>query len=241
MSSLTESNLKIAIICAGDDELAPFLEHIENFNVSERAMLKIYEGTLAGIDVAVLYSGVCKVNAAIAAQILISEFGVKVVINAGVAGGMDVKLDIFDTVIADKCTYHDVADDILTDFHPWMKSVYFYSDSHLLALLHKAVRRLSIEDRVFRGSIVTGEAFIDSAGRKEIKEKFAPLAVDMETAAIAHVCYVNKIPFIAVRTITDTEKESGADKFELNCRKASAIAKDITLAMLEELRINIGR
>ncbi|MCI8630783.1 MAG: 5'-methylthioadenosine/S-adenosylhomocysteine nucleosidase, partial [Firmicutes bacterium] len=117
MSSLTESNLKIAIICAGDDELAPFLEHIEKFNVSERAMLKIYEGTLAGIDVAVLYSGVCKVNAAIAAQILISEFGVKVVINAGVAGGMDVKLDIFDTVIADKCTYHDVADDILTDFH----------------------------------------------------------------------------------------------------------------------------
>lgn len=237
MEDILKKESKIGIICAGDDELAPFLPYIENIKVSERAMLKIYEGTLSGISVAALYSGACKVNAALAAQILISEFGVRAVINAGVAGAMDGQLRIFDTVIAEKCAYHDVAEDILTDFHPWLESVYFYTDEYFLGLADRAAHRLGIEEHVFRGSIVTGEAFIDKDGRREIKERFAPLAVDMETAAIAHVCYVNEIPFIAVRTITDTEEESGEDVFESNCKKASVTAKDIVAAMLEELNI----
>ena len=61
---------KIAIICASERELAPFLPLIENPTVSERAMLRIHEGRLNGFDVAAVYCGVCKVNAAAAAQIM---------------------------------------------------------------------------------------------------------------------------------------------------------------------------
>ena len=159
-------------------------------------MLKFYEGKIGGVDVVVLFSGVGKVNAAIAAELLIEVYGVDAVINAGCAGGMDSRLHIFDTVISTEIAYHDVAEDILTEFHPWMESIYFQADSRLLELSREAISKLKMKDKVFWGRMVTGEAFIVDEDRQRIMDIYAPLTVDMETAAIAHVCYVNHIPFI---------------------------------------------
>lgn len=78
------------------------------------------------------FSGVCKVNAAIAAQILVDVYGVDIMLNSGTAGGMNPDLKIFDTVISTEVCYHDVAADILTEFHPWMKSVFFKADPELI-------------------------------------------------------------------------------------------------------------
>ena len=116
--------MKIGILCAGDSELAPFLPMIENRRISEKAMLQIHEGTIEGVPAAALYSGVCKVNAAVAAQILIDSFGGTHIINAGTAGGMDGRFRIFDTVVTAETAYHDVAEDILTEFHPWLNSIW---------------------------------------------------------------------------------------------------------------------
>ncbi|HIV34728.1 MAG TPA: hypothetical protein IAA11_05665 [Candidatus Blautia intestinigallinarum] len=58
--------------------------------------------------------------------------------------------------------------------------------------------------------------------------------INVETASVAHVCYVNQIPFLSVRCITDTPQHSGVENFEENCAKASSIAKDITVALLKE-------
>lgn len=87
--------------------------------------------------------------------------------------------------------------------------------------------------------MVTGEAFISDDGRKEINDKYSTLSVDMETASIAHICYGYQIPFISIRYITDNASHSGVDNFEENCGKASIIAKNITLALLEELKNNM--
>lgn len=228
--------MRVGIICAGDRELAPFLPIIDECKITEKAMLKFYEGKANGIEVVTLFSGVCKVNAAIATQILIDTYGVDIVINAGTAGGMSNELEIFDTAISTEIAYHDVAPDILTEFHPWMETVFFKTDQELLKLTHIAVDKLVMDSKVFWGRMVTGEAFITDEGRQKINEEFAPLTVDMETASIAHVCYVNSIPFIAIRTVTDTETHSGSEHFEENCEKASVIAKDITEALLNELR-----
>ena len=226
--------LKVGIICAGDREIAPFINHIENVSISEKAMLKLYEGSIHGVNVVALFSGVCKVNAAIATQILIDYFGVNAIINAGTAGGMDVKLQIYDTVISTEIAYHDVAEKILTKFHPWMDSIYFKADTNLLTAARTAVSKLDYA--VYWGRMVSGEAFITDDGRERINNEFAPLTVDMETAAIAHACYVNQVPFISVRTITDTADHSGSGHFEQNCAKASFISKEITLAILDELK-----
>ena len=163
--------MKIGILCAGDEELAPFLPLISNCKITEKAMLKFHAGQIDSVEVVALFSGVCKVNAAIAAQLLIDVFCVDIIINSGTAGRM-----------------------------------------------------------------VTGESFITDESRQKINDEFAPLTVDMETASIAHVCYANDIPFIAIRCVTDTEKHSGVDNFDGNCAKASSIAKDITVALLREIK-----
>lgn len=173
-------------------------------------------------------------NAAIATQILIDSFGVDTVINSGTAGGMSPKLKIFDTVISTEACYHDVAPDILTEFHPWMGSVFFEADRELIRISKMAVKEMETKGKVFWSRIVTGEAFITDEGREKINDRFAPLAVDMETAGIAHVCYVNKIPFLSIRCITDTAEHSGIENFEENCVEASTIAKDITVAVLKK-------
>ena len=228
--------MRVGIICAGDREVAPFLPIIDECKITEKAMLRFYEGKINGIGVVTLFSGVCKVNAAIATQILIDTYGVDIVINAGTAGGMNKELEIFDSVISTEVAYHDVAQNILTEFHPWLENVYFKADQELLDLTQKAVDKIEVEGKVFWGRMVTGEVFIADEGRQKINELFDPLTVDMETASIAHVCYVNNIPFISIRSVTDTATHSGTVHFEENCEKASIIARDIVVALLAEIR-----
>ena len=227
--------MRVGIICAGDREVAPFLPIICECKTTEKAMLKFYKGTISDVEVVVLFSGVCKVNAAIATQILIDTYHVNIIINAGTAGGMNQNLEIFDTVISTEVAYHDVAPNILTEFHPWLETVFFKADQGLLNLTKMAVDKLKQNYKVYWGRMVTGEAFIADEGRQKINEQFEPLTVDMETTSIAHVCYVNNIPFISIRCITDTATHSGTGHFEENCEKAAMIAKDITIALLTEL------
>ena len=228
--------MKIGIICAGDEELSPFLPMIKDCKTVEKAMLKFYAGRIDSIEVIALFSGVCKVNAAIGTQLLVDLFSADMIINSGTAGGMDPGLDIFDTVISTEVCYHDVAPDILTEFHPWMESVFFTADPKLISLSKTAVKKIRPAGKVIWGRMVTGESFITDEGRQKINQEFAPLTVDMETASIAHVCYVNRIPFISIRCITDTAEHSGLDNFDENCAKASVIAKDITVALLTEIK-----
>lgn len=227
--------MKIGIVCAGDREVAPFIPMIDDCNVFEKAMLKFYTGKINGVDIVTLYSGVCKVNAAIATQIMIDTFECDAIINSGTAGGIAPELDIFDTVISTEVAYHDLDEGILTDFHPWLESVYFKADEKLLYVSKNYRDKKYHANRIYLGKMVTGEKFIEHHNRNEIIEKFSPLSVDMESASIAHVCYVNKIPFLAVRTITDTASQSGTGAFEENCDKASMISAEIVYDILKEI------
>ena len=220
---------KIGIICPVDRELTPFLPHIENCVITKKAMLTFYEGTINGVNIVALFCGVCKTNAALATQILIDTYHVDAVINSGTAGGMDESLDVLDTVISTEIAHHDMNADVLTQFHPWMESVFFKADE---TLLNSAAKVCAGNNKIHFGRMVTGEVFITDDGRDYINSVYAPLSVDMETASIAQVCYVNAIPFIAVRTITDTARHSGTGNFDINCDKAAAISKEIVTSIL---------
>lgn len=132
--------MKAGILCASDDELAPFLSSMQCRTVLKKAKLTFHCGKIANVDAVAVFSGVCKVNAAIAAQILIDTFKADVVVNSGTTGGMDPKLEILDTAISTEVAYHDVSPDILTDFHPWMKTEFFSADAKLLELSKEAVK-----------------------------------------------------------------------------------------------------
>ena len=111
---------KIGILCPSDSEAAPFLADMEGVTETRKAMLRFYEGTFHGVDVVTLFSGVCKVNAALATQILIDSYQAGAVLNVGTAGALAPGLSIFDTVNATEAGYHDVSPAILTEFHPWL-------------------------------------------------------------------------------------------------------------------------
>lgn len=227
--------MKIGIICASDSELVPFLPLIQDCVLSEKAMLKFYSGTMSGIQVVTLFSGVCRTNAAIATQILIDTYHCDTIINAGTAGGMVPHIQLFDTIVSTECAYWDVAEDILTEFHPWAKSIFWKSDQMLINAAKRTISKNDLKN-IYFGRMVTGEKFIDQECRDEINEKLAPFSVDMETAGIAHTCYVNHIPFLSVRTITDTEEQSGTDNFEQNCERASEIAAHFVSLLIGELK-----
>lgn len=226
--------MKVGIICAGDSEVTPFLPLIKDCSISEKAMLKFYSGTIENVPVIVLFCGVCKTNAAIAAQILIDTYHCDAVINAGTAGGMNPYIKLFDTVISTESAYWDVSKNILTEFHPWAKSVFWKADPFLIETAKNIVSENNLQN-IYFGRMITGEMFIEDEYRDKINEDLAPLSVDMETASIAHVCYVNHIPYIAVRTITDTAEHAGVDSFGRNCEKASQIAAGIVKMLLQKL------
>lgn len=220
----------IGIICASDTELTPFFEDITTIRIDKKAMLIFHIGILEDKEIILLYSGVCKVNAAIATQILIDEYHVCAIINSGTAGGIANKICLFDTIISTECAYHDVAEDILTEFHPWMNTIYFPCDPQLLEVA-KSFQKVSTYPIHF-GRTVSGEQFIRDEQREQILQQYAPLSTDMESAAVAHVCYVNEIPFLSVRTITDTASHIGLEYFEQNCETASHISERITYEIL---------
>ncbi|MDD4422741.1 MAG: 5'-methylthioadenosine/S-adenosylhomocysteine nucleosidase [Eubacteriales bacterium] len=210
---------------------------MKNKTVSEKTLLRFYSGTIENTPVVTLFCGVCKTNAAIATQILIDTFDCDSIINAGTAGGMDKQLNIFDTVISTQVAHWDITDGILTEFHPWAKSMFFKSDIKLIEIAKKAASGI---ENVYFGRMVSGEAFIEDKYRNEINKKFSPLCTDMETASIAQACYVNNIPFISIRTITDNAEHSGEKAFLQNCERASQISADIVKNMLKEISMEIN-
>lgn len=225
--------MRVGVIGPSEDEIKSFIDVCHIKKIETKAMITFHSGKYKDIEIVTLYCGVCKVNAAIAAQILIDKFDITHIIVSGVAGAIDKRLSIGDTVIATEVAYHDVADEILTEYHPWMESIYFKSDNEIVKLCEKFIDTNKFNQKIFFGKIVTGEAFITDNGRKEIIDRFNPLCVDMETASIAHVCYANGVPFIAIRSITDTNEESGVETFESNCVSASNNSIEFLKRLLE--------
>ena len=224
---------KTGVLAATEAELEPLLACLENVSTKKHAMLTVYEGSLDAKIVVAVSCGVCKVNAAVAAQVLIDLFGVTRVAMIGAAGRLDARLKIGDVVVSDTLAYHDIKGLSLNDYHPYFTEPDFKVDSRLLERA-KAVAS-DLAQTVYFGRIVTGEAFVVDEGRQEIIDLFNPLCVDMESTAAAHVCYLNGIPFIAIRAVSDTEDESGIGAFEDNLKLSADNAFAVLRALLRRL------
>ena len=105
----------IGIIGAMEEEVAALKSEMADAEVTEFASMTFYKGTLCGKDVVVVRSGIGKVNAAICAQILVDKFGVDTLINTGIAGSLDARIDIGDMVISTDAVHHDMDATIFGD------------------------------------------------------------------------------------------------------------------------------
>ena len=227
--------MKYGIVGPSEGEVAKFVAALENKKERVVSNIKVYQGTYKNLDISVAISGICKVNATIAAQVLVKDERCDALVVCGVSGGIDPMLKIGDTVICSRVAYHDVVPSFLMNDPPYLGSAWFESDADLVTAAEEALGDSINGYKIYTGKAVTGEAFVADEGRQEIIDGFDPLCTDMETAAVAHVAYMNKIPFLAFRSITDTAEKSGLENFHENYLASSATAQDCLMAFLERV------
>ena len=225
---------KVGIIVAMQEELEEILNIMNNIEEKEIYEISFISGKIEDTEVVLVKSGVGKVNAARTTQILIDKLNVKSVINVGSAGALNPFLNIGDIVIADKLIQHDF--DITAFDHDkgYITGVgdYIYSDIELIEKFKKAANNLKEKDyKIKTGIIATGDIFCtDIEMKNKIYSKFDADCVEMEGAAIAQVCYLDNIPFIVIRSISDSpngNNEIDFDKFvELVSKRCANILRE---------------
>lgn len=203
---------RFGIIGAMDEEIASLTEAMTEQQIRTVAGKDFYEGTLDGADVVVVKCGVGKVNAGSCAQILIDVFGVDRIINTGVAGSLDARIDIGDIVVSTEAVQHDM-DVTALGFAPgeipYSDVSVFPADEAMRNSAVEAVGAVAHEIQVFEGRVCSGDQFIASRAQKEaIVSEFGGMCCEMEGAAIAQVCHLNGTPYVIIRAISDKADES---------------------------------
>ena len=225
--------MKIGLLCAMKsefDQLTPYLHITKETDIARTTVL---EGDIDGLAVVIAATGICKVNAAITAQLLIDKFDVTHILMVGVAGGMDPRLGVHALAFSERLAQHDVNWQWLRH-RPAPVEGYFPGDPMLLSVCKRLAEEGKFLYPAFFGTMVSGEQFIAEEGRQEIIDAWHPLCVDMESAATAHACMANDIPFLAIRAISDTA-ETGAQGFEDNEISAADAAASAAAAVLKAL------
>ncbi|TCW37340.1 adenosylhomocysteine nucleosidase [Thermohydrogenium kirishiense] len=230
---------KIGLIGAMEEEIDILKHFISNEEVTNRADMIFYKGQLNGLDTVLVRSGIGKVNAAIAAQILISEFNVDCIINTGVAGGIKSGINVGDIVISSDAIEHDFDTTAFGDelgVIPRMKTSIFKADKCLIDIALKAAND-NIDGKAYVGRIVSGDRFISSKEEaRRLGQQFSAYAVEMEGAAIAHTSYLNDIPFVIIRSISDNADGNATSDFNLFVKKASIVSSNIVKEMINMIK-----
>lgn len=202
----------IGIIGAMDEEVAVLRSEMEVEETVSQAAMTFNRGKLCGKEVVIVCSGIGKVNAALCAQILVDRFRVDTLINTGIAGSLDAQIDIGDMVISTDAMHHDMDATVFGDAAgqvPRMDTFSFPADETLVEKAKAANEEANPDIHTFTGRIASGDQFVSSSEVKErIVSLFGARCVEMEGAAIAHAAYLNKIPYVIVRAISDKADNS---------------------------------
>ena len=214
----------IGIICAAQEELDAVKNYMKNTIVEEKFDLKFYVGDIGNRKLALTLCGTGKVNAARTTQSLVDNYNPDYIINCGVAGGISDVVKIGDIVVGEKLVQYDFD---LTAFGREKGEVsdkvgrFIHSDK---ALVEKAygviVRDDSIKGLV--GTIATADKFMTSYEEaRKVSQEFSADCCEMEGAAVAQVCFLDNIPFIVIRSISDTPNDNNKIDFETFIVEAS--------------------
>ncbi len=230
---------KIGIIGAMELEVDTLKKQMNVTRVITKANMEFNEGTLDGAEIVVVRSGIGKVNAALCVQILSDIFEVTNIINTGVAGSLNAKLDIGDILISKVAVHHDVD---VTNFGyalgevPQLGIREFPADEKMIELAEKTCKEVLPELHTLVGRVVSGDQFICA---KDIKEKlienFKGDCCEMEGASIAHGAYLNGIPFVILRAISDKADDSAQMDYPTFEKHAAEHCAKLVRALVPQL------
>ncbi len=230
---------KIGIIGAMELEVETLKEKMTVTNIVRKASMDFYEGSLNGVGVVIVRSGVGKVNAGICVQILADLFQVTHIINTGVAGSLNAKIDIGDIVISTDAMYHDV-DATIFGYQPGeipqMGQREFIADPVLIELAKDSCEKVNPDIHVFPGRVVSGDQFVSDKSLKErLVNVFEGFCTEMEGTAIAQAATLNGLPFVIIRAISDKADESAEMDYPAFERKAAADCAKLVAYMITNL------
>ena len=198
---------KIGIIGAMELEVAELKSKTDVKNVVEKAGMKFHEGILNGKDVVIVQCGIGKVNAGMCVQILADLFNVDAVINTGVAGSLRAEINIGDIVVSTDACEHDMDVTALgyePGIIPQMETSFFKADRTLAQQAKAVCAEVNPEIDVYEGRVVSGDRFVSDGDTKDrLITLFNASCTEMEGAAIAHAAFLNKIPYVVLRAISD--------------------------------------
>lgn len=229
---------KLGIIGAMDIEVAILKEKLENSRVTTLGHMEFHEGRLNGLDVVVVRCGVGKVNAAMCAQSLCGRFAVTHLVNTGIAGSLDASLDIGDVLVSRDAMYHDFDCDKFgypLGKVPGLDVIAFPADEEMIQLAYAASESLK-PGHTRIGRVASGDQFV---ARQEQKERIIALTgascTEMEGAAIAQVAYLNGVPFVILRAISDKADDSAEMDYPTFERMAAEHCAAVTQALAGKL------
>jgi adenosylhomocysteine nucleosidase len=229
----------LGIIGAMTEEVANLKEQMENVEIQTAAKMDFYKGKLKGKDVVVVRSGIGKVNAAVCSQILADRYHVDGIINTGIAGSLRNEINIGDIVLSEDTLQHDM--DATGFGHPigeipQMDVSVFKGDPHMLQVALQCCRQEIPEIGVHTGRIVSGDQFVSTKEKKKwLLENFQGFCTEMEGAAIAQTAYLNQIPFLIIRAISDKADDSATMDYTEFEAKAIEHSVKLVMAMVEKL------
>ena len=204
--------MKIGIIGAMDLEIATLREKMTLASTKTVASMEFLEGTLNNASVVIVKCGIGKVNAGMCVQILHNLFNVTHIINTGVAGSLRAEINIGDIVVSTDALQHDM--DVTPLGYqrgqiPGIPVFSFTADANMASVAESSCKKVNTDIQVFSGRVVSGDQFISS---KEVKdfliENFDGCCTEMEGAAIAQAAYLNELPFVIIRAISDKADDS---------------------------------
>lgn len=230
---------KIGIIGAMDVEVNSLKKAANIKKTTRIAGMDFCEGSLGGKDVVIVKCGMGKVNAGICAHTLINSFGCTKIINTGIAGSLDSRLDIGDIVVSVDAVQHDY-DVSPIGFAkgeiPYTGLYAFPADEAMRKAAVRAARKSAPGINVYEGRICSGDQFITKREQKEaILSNFGGMCCEMEGAAIAQSCFLNETPFVIIRAISDKSDDSQAVEFNTFQEEAAAHCSGIVRYMVENL------
>lgn len=202
---------KLGIIGAMAVEVETLKSEMKNLTVVRKAGMEFYDGILEELPAVVVQCGVGKVNAAMCAQVLCDCFEVTHLVNTGIAGSLCADLDIGDLLISSDAMYHDF--DVQHFGYemgevPGMGRLTFPADEEMIS--HAVAAAEAVNPGHSRiGRVASGDVFVaEKCVKESIIKKTQALCTEMEGAAIAHVAFRNKLPFVILRAISDKADDS---------------------------------
>ena len=229
----------LAIIGAMDEEVEKLKLHMEDVTVKKKAGMEFVEGRLNQKDIVVVRSGIGKVNAAICTQILADDFKISAVINTGIAGSLQSKIDIGDIVLSSDALQHDMDATGFGYKHgqiPRMEESIFKADKRLIEIAKDSCEKVNPDIKAFVGRVVSGDQFISDKDKKDwLIDKFEGYCTEMEGAAIAQTAYLNKIPFLIIRAISDKADNSAGIDYATFEAKAIEHSVNLVLEMTKRI------